>query len=196
MDNSLLGSGGGSENNDDEEGGNDHKLAYYTQPLENSSSDEEDNEGTEEVKGAELDEGEENGGSDEEQPYGQLGDEDDDDDFEEFQSSSSFQPMEAVHDQPVTMPEAPPSCVNNASVDGDTCLPPTAPAASDETSEEETATIPQQLPSERIAPLTADRVEQIKKAMSNVKISPRSGPIVSIASKLEGVRVGDECNEV
>ena len=112
-----------------------------------------------------------------------------DDDFEEFQSSKSFQLMTSVAGE---LPSHETKVATKAL--HDTLLSPSFTDPS--TAEEGRETVLPHLPSDRIAPLTADHIAKIKAVMRPLKISARSGPILDVVQKLEGARLGDEKNDV
>ena len=183
---------------------NQYKAAYYSTMLDNSSSDEEEVEDekvsagddkemmlqtpSDEVKSEDEDREKEVEDREEDGIYNILEDEGDDD-FEEFQSSESFQLMTSVAGE---LPSHETKVATKAL--HDTPLSPSFTNPS--TAEEERETVPPQLPSDRIAPLTADHIAKIKAVMRPLKISARSGPILDVVQKLEGARLGDEKNDV
>ena len=104
-------------------------------------------------------------------PYSVL---EDDDEFEDFQSA----------------PMAPMSVFTN----GEASAAPLQQDEAEKLHEADEFSTKESMPRERLAPLTKDNIAVIKNAMSKIKIN-RSGPIVGIAKKLEGQRIGDEVNK-
>lgn len=189
MDRSLLkGEQQGNDNDDfdgDEDRTNQDKEVYYSSMLDSESSEEEveeegEDESSAEVKIQEADNEEEEGEVGDQ--YTLLGDSLDDD-FDEFQTSEAFQPEISVGGS-FEAPLASLAPVDSSGVG--------TAVESNSVRKDEKNEVTDLQPAQRIAPLTADHVYRIKKAMEGVKITPRDGPIASLVQKLEGARVGDE----
>ena len=145
------------------------RLAAYESWQGNSSSSEDEydevcDNGEDEVKSNEGD-----------AQYVEL-----DDDFEEFMSAP-LAPMPQQEGDFVQPPVVPPVVVTAKEHKH-------SEADKDETISEP---IPELLPRDRLAPLTAEKIEKIKKTMEGLNFK-RTGPIAGIATKLQGQRIGDE----
>ena len=178
MDESILGGSSREPQDDNSVSGSDEgdkrgvaeRIAAYEHfGLDaDSSSDEDDQDGDAEVK----EEGEDDA------PYAEL--DDGDDDFEEFMSAP-LDPMPQREGEVQEMPPAPPIVVTTEELQTDLIAEVKS----------ESEQVPESLPRDRLAPLSAEKIDTIKSAMSRLNFK-RTGPIASIASKLEGQRIGDE----
>ena len=105
--------------------------------------------------------------------YATLDDDQEGDEFDEFQSAVSLESSELDTEQQLY--------VEKLGDNGDMFEEAPLRAQDD----------PVTSPAARLPPLTSDKVDTIKRAMANIKITPRPGADV-IVQRLTGMRLGDE----